>query len=120
MRQPLRDVQLTFDRGVLQILCRVVTQIRSQMFQRVVVRIHGPHDLIQRLEQITRCQRDGIQFARHSFLTLQFTFRPLTHVGYLGQLRADLVVHVLRDPHPLTFERLLLSQNSEATAQAAV
>ena len=104
MRQPLRDVQFTFHGGVLQILRGIVAEIRGQMFQRVIVRIHRPNDFVQRLQQISRGMSDGIQLPRHGILTLQLAFRPFAHVRNLRQLRADLVVHVLRDPHAFAFE----------------
>src|SRR5436190_11128701 len=112
------DFEAITQAGNGQIFLRIFTDVVYQTVEGVIGRIYGPDDLIESMGGVTGGLRnltrmgldlDGVVFIR---------LRQFAQQSDLGQIRAELIVKVARDPGAFFFQRLLLPETLQLTLQS--
>jgi hypothetical protein len=109
-RQGRCDVQFALDPGHLEILLRILPDVRGHMLQCVILRIHRPDNFIQRMEHFPRC------VGNRGDLVPQFVGRKrppprvFAQEGNPAELGAHFVVQIPGDAGAFPFKRALLFQ----------
>ena len=100
-----------------QKLLRVFADVGHQAFKRVVRRVRGPDDFIQRMRclggRLGNLPRVRLDFRRFVLVTLD----QLAQQRNPRQVRAELVVQIARNARTLPFQRLLLPQQHQLPLQ---
>src|ERR1019366_171392 len=103
--------------GQRKIILRVFAGVVGEAFERVVGRIHGPDNFVERTRGLARRGADLLR------VLLDFTGQILVGLGHfaeqrdLREIRAQLVVEVARDAGALLFDQFLLLRNAQLAFQ---
>ena len=107
-RQLRRHVHAITQSGEREIFLRVFAGVIRQTFERVVGRIDGPDDFIERMRRLARGFGNLLR-VRFNFVGQIFvSFGHFAEQRDLRQIRAELVVQIACDARTLFFQRFLL------------
>ena len=101
-------VELARDARVVKIVLRVLIDVGGNVFQRVIVRVYGPDDFIQRVQQFPRGVGDGVDLLADFTLGPVIALRVFAEEGDAAEFRPHFIVQILRDAMALLLEGALL------------